>query len=88
MREVFTDRGTALFISVRKGPPRGESELTKFRADRRVRQVVTLPHNPRRNGKVERFWLEYDRHRWRFATLEEFIDFANDLLHGALLGRT
>ena len=46
VREVLTDRGTALFINVRKGPPRGESEFTKFRADRGVRHVVTLPHNP------------------------------------------
>ena len=84
VREVLTDRGTAFFINVRKGQPRVESEFTKFLAERGVRHVVTLPHNPQSNGKVERFWLEYDRHRWRFATLEEFIAFANDLLHGAL----
>jgi putative transposase len=36
------------------------------------------------NGKAERLWLEYDRHRWRYATLDEFIEWKNDEIHGAL----
>ena len=34
--------------------------------------------------KEERFWYEYDKHRWRFDSLNEFIDWYNDLIHGAL----
>ncbi len=29
-------------------------------------------------------WYEYDKHRWRFKTLKQFIDWYNDRLHGAL----
>ncbi len=32
---------------------------------------------------MERFWLEYDRHRWRFKDLREFILWYNRI-HGAL----
>jgi len=42
-------------------------------------------NNPQTNGKVERFWLEYDRHRFRFNTMEEFASWYNNRMHGALL---
>jgi putative transposase len=84
VREVLTDRGSAFFVNNTKGKARVESEFSRYLVERGVRHVVTMPHNPQSNGKIERFWLEYDRHRWRFASLEEFIDFANGLIHGAL----
>ncbi len=41
-------------------------------------------NHPQTNGKLERLWYEYDRHRWRFATLEEFIQWYNDQIHESL----
>ncbi|MBS3166405.1 hypothetical protein J4444_04745 [Candidatus Woesearchaeota archaeon] len=41
-------------------------------------------NNPQTNGKLERLWYEYDRHRWHFSNLKEWIDFYNNRLHGAL----
>ena len=35
-------------------------------------------------SKVERRWYEYDRHRWRFKTLQEWIDWYNERLTTAL----
>ncbi len=37
------------------------------------------------NGKLERCWYEYDRHRWRFGSIDEFIAWYNARLHGDLL---
>ena len=41
-------------------------------------------NHPQTNRKLERFWREYDRHRWRYATLEEFIERHNDQIHESL----
>jgi len=30
--------------------------------------------DPQTNGKIERFCYEYERHRWRFNTLEDYLD--------------
>ena len=46
--------------------------------------MVSRPHNPQTNGKLERLWLEYDRHRWRWPDLHQFIDWYNGQIHGAL----
>ena len=40
--------------------------------------------NPQTNGKLERLWREYDKHRWRFKILNEWIKWYNNRLHGAL----
>ena len=39
---------------------------------------------PAHGIKLERLWYEYDRHRWRFATLEEFVRWYNDQIHESL----
>ncbi len=36
---------------------------------------------PQPNGKLEHFGQEYDRYRWRYATLEEFREWPNDQVH-------
>jgi hypothetical protein len=39
---------------------------------------------PAHGIKAERLWLEYDKHRWRFPSLEAWIAWKNDEVHGAL----
>ncbi len=38
----------------------------------------------KQTGKVERFWYEYNKHRWCFETIEEFLQWYNHWLHGSL----
>lgn len=80
IREVNTDRGSE-FHSVKGGTSRFRHYLNMMG----IRHVLSRPYNPQTNGKLERLWLEYDRHRWRFNTLREWIMWYNARLHGALL---
>lgn len=79
IREVNTDRGTQ-FYNVHGG-------LSKFQImliEKGIRYIPSRRNNPQTNGKLERFWLEYDKHRWTFGSLDEFIVWYNRRLHGAL----
>jgi putative transposase len=40
--------------------------------------------HPQTNGKLERFFGEYKRHRSAFSSFEEFINWYNDRPHGSL----
>jgi transposase InsO family protein len=80
IREVNTDRGSC-FVS-NKEP--GTASFQKFLAKQGIRHVLSRVNNPQTNGKVERLWLEYDRHRWRFETFQEWANWYNNRLHGAL----
>jgi putative transposase len=84
IREVNTDRGTQFFANPRAGIEMGEGEFHRFLAEQGVRHVVSRRNNPQTNGKLERLWLEYDRHRWRYQTLPEFIEWHNRQIHGSL----
>ena len=85
IREVNTDRGTEFYCSPKRdGREEGETEFQRFLKEQGIRHVVSRVNNPQTNGKLERFWLEYDRHRWRFATLKEFMEWANDQIHDGL----
>ena len=46
--------------------------------------VVSRKNNPQTNGKVERFWLEYNRHKWRFNSMDDFVRWYNSRIHDAL----
>jgi len=41
-------------------------------------------NNPQTNGKIERWFQEYRRHRWRFDTAYAFAEWYNDHVPGAL----
>ena len=84
IREVNTDRGTQFVTNPSSLGERTEHAFPRFLESIGVRHIVSRVNHPQTNGKLERLWREYDLHRWRFATLEEFIDWNNGQVHDAL----
>lgn len=60
------------------------TKYRKFLENNSIKMIFSRVKNPQTNGKLERLWYEYDKHRWRFNTLQEWIDWYNNRLHGAL----
>ena len=56
----------------------------QFLAKQGIKMIYSRVKNPQTNGKIERLWHEYNRHRWRFSNLQAWIDWYNNRLHGAL----
>lgn len=84
VREINTDRGSQFYANRRFGADPELGRFPRFLAERGIRHVVSRVNNPQTNGKAERLWLEYDKHRWRFPTLAAWVDWKNDEIHGAL----
>ena len=87
--QVLTDRGAPFYVSSKEAtvllPARqGEGTFQRFLKERGIDHVVARVNHPQTNGKLERLWREYDRHRWRYATLTEFIEWYNHEIHGSL----
>lgn len=78
--QVNTDRGSA-FVSNKE---EGTSKFEEYCKSKNIQLVPSRVNNPQTNGKVERRWLEYDKHRHRFNTLQEWIDWHNNRLTTAL----
>ena len=62
--EVNTDRDSRFCSN--KSP--GTSAFEHYLEREGIRHVPSRKGNPQTNGKLERLWLEYDRHRWRFES--------------------
>ena len=78
---VNTDRGSQFFAN--KGE-NAQSAFQQYLANKGIQFIPSKVNNPQTNGKVERRWKEYDKHRWRFETLQEWVDWHNNRLTTAL----
>jgi putative transposase len=78
--EVNTDRDSRFYSNKSSGT----SACEQYPESEGIRHVPSRKGNPQTNGKVERLWREYDRHRWRFDSLEAFLTWYNNRIHGAL----
>lgn len=84
IRQVNTDQGSVFYAIPQKDKRVGYSEFEKHLIALGIEHVPSRARNPQTNGKAERIWLEYDRHRWRFGSLQEFLDWYNDQVHDEL----
>ena len=78
--QVNTDRGSA-FVSNKED---GTSKFQTYCKSKGIQVIPSRVKNPQTNGKVERRWQEYDKHRHRFSSLQSWIDWYNNRLTTAL----
>lgn len=83
--QVNTDRGPEFFSNQKERNKNSKSEFELYLRKRGKQHIPSRIKNPQTNGKLERFWQEYDKHRWKFKSLNEFLDWYNNRLHGALM---
>ena len=84
VRQANTDRGSEFYSNKKHMNPGSKSDFERFLVSVGVKHVPSRVGNPQTNGKLERHWREYDRHRWRFKTLKEYMAWYNRRLHGGL----
>jgi transposase InsO family protein len=83
VRQINTDRGPQFYANKITGRTPGVSQFETHLAQLGLQFIPSRAHNPQTNGKLERLWFEYDKHRWRYKTLQEWIDWTNDRPHTA-----
>ena len=84
IQQANTDRGTEFYSNKKYRNPGSKSQFEQYLLSEGIKHIPSRVGNPQTNGKIERHWLEYDRHRWRFNSLKEYMTWYNNRLHGAL----
>ena len=82
--QANTDRGTEFFSNKKEQNNNSKSKFEIYLEKQEIQHIPSRRKNPQTNGKLERLWQEYNRHRWRYKNLNQWIDWYNDRLHGAL----
>jgi len=76
--EVITDHGSEFINTHQDERPCLDHEFERYLAENEITHTLCKVGRPQSNGKIERFFQTYDKHRWRFGTLDEFLTFYNE----------
>lgn len=77
--EVITDHGSELYANKRDDRGEASHPFEEYLADQDIEHTLRAVGRPQSNGKIERFFQTYDKQRWRFSSLDEFLDFYNQM---------
>ncbi len=76
--EVITDHGSE-FVNTRQDErPDLDHAFEGYLHDNDIMHTLGKVGRPQSNGKIERFYQTYDKHRWRLGSLERFLTFYNE----------
>jgi putative transposase len=71
--EVITDHGSEFVNPRQDDRPCLDHEFERFLHDNDIEHTLCKVGRPQSNGKIERFFQTYEKHRKRFGTLDEFL---------------
>lgn len=77
IREFITDNG-AVFTCNEEGC-RDSSQFEQFLHNQHITHIRIKPHHPQSNGKIEKWFDAYERHRGAFESFEEFMAWYNNV---------
>ena len=83
IREIITDHGTQFYANKRDKEGNAEHSFEQYLKSHGVKHILCRYNHPQSNGKVERWFQEYKKHRGDFPTLEDFICGYNNRPHGS-----
>ena len=83
IREIITDHGTQFYANKRDKEGNAEHSFEQYLKFQGVKHILCRYNHPQSNGKVERWFQEYKKHRGDFPTLEDFICWYNNRPHGS-----
>ena len=82
IREIITDHGTQFYANKRDKDGNAEHSFGQYLKSQGVKHILCRYKHPQSNGKVERWFQEYKKHRMDFFSLEDFIIWYNNRPHG------
>ena len=84
IREIISDHGSQFCANKINSKGRARHTFREYLNEKGIRQILCRIRHPQSNGKIEKFFHLYDRFRFEFESLDEFIEWYNDRPHGSL----
>ena len=84
MGELIFDHGSAFGAHREHENGNWDGDFKQHLEKYGIKPILIGIKHPQTNGKLERFFGEYKRHRHAFSSFEEFIEWYNNRPHGSL----
>lgn len=75
--EVVTDHGSEFYAPNRDDRGEASHAFEEYLDEHAIKHILCKIGRPQSNGKLEVFFQTYDKQRWRFAGLCEFLEYYN-----------
>jgi putative transposase len=80
IREIITDRGSEFYTTMKKGAVmKGQSDFEKFLEKEGIKHILCRYKHPQTNGKLEKWFDTYEKHRKKFKTFDEFVKWYDEV---------
>ncbi len=79
LRELIMDNGSAFGAHRRNGEGEWDSRFKRHIESLGIKPIPTREKHPQTNGKIEKFFDCYNKYRHEFDSLEEFVDWYNNV---------
>ncbi len=76
--EVITDHGSEFVNTHQDDRPCLDHDFEGYLHDNDIMHTLGKVGRPQSNGKIERFYQTYDKHRWRLGSVDAFLTFYNE----------
>ncbi len=84
IRECITDHGTQFFADKRDRNGFADHFFEGYMREQGIKHILCGVNHPQTNGKVEKWFDFYERHRGRYRSIGELVDWYNNRMHGSL----
>jgi len=74
IRQCISDHGAQFIANIG-----GDSKFKKYLDSQQIKQILCRVKHPQSNGKIEKWFEIYDRHRHAFENKEDFIQWYNEV---------
>jgi len=79
IREVITDHGTEFYANKRDKDGEADHSFENYCKEKGIKHLLCKYNHPQSNGKIEKWFDTYEKHRYRFGSIDEFIDWYNHI---------
>ena len=76
---MITDHGSEFVNPRQDDRPDPNHAFEGYLAENDIMHTLCKVGRPQSNGKIERFYQTYEKQRWRFDGIDEFLEFYNDV---------
>jgi putative transposase len=84
IRECISDHGSQFYGERRNKQGYADHLFELFLREEGVKQILCGVTHPQTNGKIEKWFDFYEKHRCRYCSMDELVDWYNNRMHGSL----
>lgn len=75
--KIITDHGSEFYANRRDEEGNADHSFEQCLVENDIQHTLCAVGRPQSNGKIERSFQTYEKHRWWFDSLQEFLDYTD-----------